>query len=685
VSVEMSGSRAAAAAQGASEAAHDAATRPRRLAAGDVAWLAALPCGLLIVAAILVLGPPLARLLPAAAPAGAYWPGQPRAPEPVEHARYGIALFGPPLVAALVVLAGARPPALPPRLVRIGTALSGLVLVAVLALCLLAQNSILLRANVPPAQAIRFFTPATLAAAAAIALLIAGLARRAPARLQALARREPRAIRIACFALAAALTAAWLLTALNTETSVGNPPGNDLIPWDMSETFAVLDGRTPLADFHAQYGQLWSYPAAAVLALLGATIGVWTATMATISGLALLAVYATFRRLVRSAALALALYAPFLATGFFMESTPNGFRYSTAGIFSAWPLRYAGPYLLAWLLARHCDGAAPRRAWLLFAVAGLVAINNPEFGLGALAGAVLALACVRRVGSPRAAARLFGDAALGVACAAVLVALVTLVRGGSLPHVAWMFEFPHLYGVDGWFTSPMAPIGLHVAMYVTFGAALVLAVVRARRGDADRVLTGLLAWSGPFGLIAGSYFVGASNPLTLVTLFSVWIFAVALLLVAAARALAAGRRLPTLPELAVLFGFGLAVCSLPQIPAPWREVDRLGRPGSPVYRQDELEAAIRSAVHPGEKVALLVMLGHRVAYDLGATNVSPYSGPAAMPTKHQLAVTIEAMRREGARSAFVDIDAHPELVSALQRAGFRIHGNANPVQLVAPR
>jgi len=659
--------------------------RPRRPEAGEVAWLGALPLGLLVAIAVVVLGPPLASLLPAAADASAYWPNQPLLPEPVEHARYGIALLGPPLLAALVVAVAAKPPALTPTLIRTAVTAGGTALVALLALCLLAQNSVLLRANVPPAQAIRFFTPPTLAAAAAIALLLAAALRWAPQALPRLARREPPAVRIACLALAAALTAAWLLTAVNSETTIGNPPGNDLIPWDMSETFAILDGRTPLADFHAQYSQLWPYLAAIVLALTSTTIGAWTATMATISGLALLAVYATFRRIVRGGALALALFLPFLATGFFALHDPAGYRYSAAGIYSAWPLRHAGPYLLAWLVARHCDGAAPRRAWLLFAAAGLVAINNPEFGLGALAGTVLAVACVRRVASPRAAGRLLGAVALGIGCATALVTLLTLVRAGSLPHFGWMLEFPHLYGIDGWFIGPMAPIGFHLAMYLTFGAALVAGVVRAARGGGEPVLTAMLAWAGPFGLVAGSYYVGASNPLTLVTLFSVWWFALMLLLIAVVRALAARPRLPALPELAVLFSFGLAVCSLPQIPAPWREIERLGRPGAPVYRQLELLSPIASAVQPGEKVALLLPLGHRVAYDLGVTNVSPYSGPAAMPTKRQLRVTVEAMRREGARTAFVDGIAHPELVGGLQRAGFVVIGRGQPIQLVDER
>jgi hypothetical protein len=665
-------------------AASGTAVRPRLLEAADLAWLGAVPCAVALIAAIVLLGPPLARLQPAADPSR-FWPGQPLQPEPVEHARYAIALLGPPLLAAVVLVGTARRMTLRPALVRALRSAAGAVAVAFLVLCLLAQDSVLLHANVPPAQAIRFFDLPTLATAAALALLLVAALRTIPA-LRRPAVPERRAVAAACLLLAAALTAAWVVTAVETDVTVGAPPGNDLLSWDMSEAFAVLDGRTPLVDFHAQYSQLWPFLAAGAMALLGATIAVWTTTMATISGLALLAVYATFRRIVRSSTPALALYLPFLAGGFFNLGSATD-RFSPAEIYSAWPLRYAGPYLLAWLTARHCDGAAPRRAWLLFGAGGLVAINNPEFGLGALAGSVLALACLRRPTSLRAGARLLGDVACGVALAMGLVALLTLVRAGSLPHVAYVLEFPHLYGVDGWFISPMAPIGLHAAMYVTFAAALVTAVVRATRGGEDPVLTGMLAWSGPFGLVAGSYYVGASNPLTLVTLFSAWCLALALLLVAVVHALAARpRRLPTPPELAVLLGFGLAACSLPQLPTPWSEAERLSRHGPPLYQQRALVQAIgAAAVRRGEKVAILLPLGHRIAYDLGVTNVSPYSAPAAMPTKPQLRATIEAMRREHARRAFLDLDARPEFAAALQRAGFAIRTSGNPAELVDDR
>ncbi|HEX7289900.1 MAG TPA: hypothetical protein VF250_02125, partial [Conexibacter sp.] len=282
-------------------------------------------------------------------------------------------------------------------------------------------------------------------------------------------------------------------------------------------------------------------------------------------------------------------------------------------------------------------------------------------------------------------ARLAGAVAGGLAVAVGLVALLTLVRSGELPRPGLLTEFPHIYAVDGWFISPMTPIGLHTALYVTFSAALVTAVVRAARDGRDPALTGLLAWSGAFGLLAGSYYIGASNPLTLATLFSAWCFALALLVVVVARALAERRRLPTAPQLAVLFGFALAVCSLAQLPAPWSQLARLRERADPIYEQRWAVQSIRARVERGEKVAILLPLGHRIAYDIGVVNVAPYSGPAAMPKKRQVRTTIAAMRREGARSAFIDVGNHAQLAAALQRAGFAVRGNANPLELVDRR
>src|SRR6185436_12287986 len=117
--------------------------------------------------------------------------------------------------------------------------------------CLLVQLNVLSRSYDPVrSYPNRLFTPPTLVVAAALTLL-ALLGARRPAVREALARvaRETRGRAAACALGAIALTALWLLTAFNTDATIANAQLQNLIPWDMSETFAVLDGRTPLVDF----------------------------------------------------------------------------------------------------------------------------------------------------------------------------------------------------------------------------------------------------------------------------------------------------------------------------------------------------------------------------------------------------------------------------------------------------
>jgi hypothetical protein len=522
-----------------------------------------------------------------------------------------------------------------------------------------------------------YFKWPTLVVAAALPALALALLRGRDVRGRFLhAVQETPARRGACIAVAALYTALWMLTAIDLDSSIGNTieAVSGHVLWTMAEPFAVLDGRTPLVDFHAQYGQLWAYLAAAPMALFGASIGSYTTVMATSSGLVMLAVYTLLRRLVRSSLLALALYLPFLATAFFMIVGPPSDRYGPENIFMLWPIRYAGPFLLAWLLGRHLDGAAPRRVWLLFAVAGLVAINNPDFGLASAAATFVALACAAPPRSRRAATALLGQAAVGMLCGVGLFSLFTLVRAGSLPHLGLLFEFSRLYGIGGWEQLPMPELGLHLVVFLTFAAALVLAAVRVARSSDDRLLTGMLAWSGVFGLIASVYYAGRAHPMALFDFFAPWAFTIVLLLPIVLRSLAARAwRRPTLPELAVLFGFGLVVCSLPQTPAPWSQVARIAdRTPTPVFEQREAEQLVARTTRHGEKVAILATLGHRIAYDVGVVNVSPYSSIESIATRQQLQRTLDTLRRERVHKLYLSLRfTRQEQLAALERAGFR--------------
>jgi hypothetical protein len=661
------------------------------VAPGQLAWLLALPCALVLVAAIALLGPPLGRLLFPPADIAFWDTGLPTLairPEPTEQARFLIAVGGPVALSGLLVALRARPLPLRAATAAALAQVSQILLAAFALAAIAAQYRIVYDERYSGAASFRrvYFTPATLVVSALLTAAAVALLRREAlvARIGRLARETDRR-RLACFALVAAFLGLWLLTAINTEGSIG--ASNDGVHYNISfwtdEAYAVLDGRFPLVDFHAQYSHLWPYLAAGAMWLIGPSFGAYVAVMVTASGLTLLAVYALFRRLVHSSLLALALFGPFVATGFFMEIGPLGNRYGPSNLFSMFPMRYGGPYVVAWLLVRHVDRLRPRRAALLFLAAGIVLLNNVEFGLPALAATLGGLLWSDERPWRRRVLALARDAALGLLAALALVALLTLVVAGSLPHYGYLFTFSRLWGLGGVTMLPMPTLGFHLALYATFAAALVVATVRAlpsagasagAGAGAERSLTAMLAWAGIFGLGASGYFAGRSHPEVLISLFSAWALALALLLVVVVRAVGARpERRPTVAEVALLAGCALAVCSLAQTPAPWSQIDRIRRSSSPPDQQAVPLRRFIAAAHParGEKLLVLAPLGHRVAYDLGLVNVNPYVGMISMPAKEQLPEALAAAHAEGARRVFLYLDQSlPDQQLVIQEAGY---------------
>jgi hypothetical protein len=656
---------------------------PRALGAGELAWVALLPCALVVLAGVVLLAPPLghAFLGPGS---DALWPSEARyvigQPEPVKHARFLIALAGPVLLAG-ALLAGARwRPAGAPAALRALAVVSQALVGAFLVAATLRQTSSVAR-DASPLWPIFGVPTLVTGLVLGLALLAAARSRAVVRRVAALAR-ETRVRRVACVLVALAFTAMWLSSAVDTDASIGNAQGNGLVWWTLDDPFAILNGRTPLVDFHAMYAQLWPYPPALAMHLLGATVTVYTLTMTSASALALLAIYAVFRRIVRSPLLALALYLPFLATGFLFVLGPHGsdIRLSSAQIFSMWPMRYGGAYALAWLTARHVDGAAPRRAWPLFLAGGLVALDNLEFGAAALAATLVAVACLRLPRSREAWLRLAAELAIGLLGAAALVSLLTLVRAGALPDFGSLLEFPRIFGVLGLVAMRMPLLGFHLVVYATLVATIGVAAVRLVRGERDVLLTSMLAWSGTFGLLAAGYYVGRSDTLKLVSLFSAWAFALALLVVVALRALAGvERRRPGLADVMVLVAFGLAICSLAETPTPWSQRDRLREvTPTPVFKQEEATRFVAARTRPHERVAILIPLGHRIAHDVGIVNVAPYSFIEEMVTRPQWQTLLDAVHREHVHAIFLpdDLVAYEQL-RLLSLAGFSQRARAS--------
>ena len=639
---------------------------------------------------MVLLGPPLGSLLLAPDGHNRFWPHDVSEhlvrPEPTEHARYLLALLGPLLLGVVVAMARRLP--VPRRPVAVLSVAGRVALVTWIAAAVVMQHRLTYDASyVGYAFRTVYFTPAALAVSLAIAAVCAALVRRRDV-VERLARMGPERARtrVAGFALALLFVATWLLTAFNTDGSIAGVNVNvwENLPFWFDESFAVLNGHAPLVDFHAQYGQLWAYVGAGVMALLGTSFAVYGTTMLVGTAAALIAVYATLRRLTGRSAYALGLFLPFVATSFFMQAGPLENRYGPANLSSLFPMRYGGPFLLLWLVVRRLERRPSRPPVALFAVAGLVAINNGEFGLPAVGATLAALVVGEQRRSAGAFARLCGSALVGIATAVLLCSMLTLTVAGSLPHFGMLATFPRIFAVEGYGMLPMPQFGLHLALYVTFAGALVVALARTAADD-DKRLTGALAWSGVFGLGAGAYFVGRSHPHVLVDLFSAWALAIALLVLVTARAgFARHRRWPTVAELLVLAGFGIAVCSLAQTPTPWSQLARIQHP-TPLFPGAEAfpgakRATVAALTHRGEPVALLMREGHRIAEDLGLVNVTPYANQASMLTVEQWQETVQALRRAGGRQLIASQDRLlDEQVVWLVHRGYQLQLQRNDI------
>ncbi len=482
----------------------------------QIAWIVLIPCAMLMLAVIVVLGPPLGRALfdpgsNALWPVN-WWEARGHA-EPAKHGRYMLAELAPLMLAGTILVVVRRPPRLRLRTSQALVLFSQACVVAIVAVAVLGQRHLILYKPLPAIE-LRFMpaifsirdlvVAATLVVGAAILLR----RRRVGASIVAFARERPLT-RVAGLAIATAFAATWLIEAVLSDGTIED---SGMINWVPDGVFAVLDGRTPLVNVHLIYTKLLPYPAALVLAAFGANLFVFTVFLALLDLAAMLAVYTVFRRLVGSA-FAVALFLPFVAMS-------DAGHFIWAG--GVWPMRYVGAYLVGWLTARHVDGDTPRRRWVIFFVAGLVLLDTLDFGLAALLASTIALICAQPPRSLRDATRLAGAITGGVLGALAVVTALTLARTGELPRLALLFEWPRIFTNLGWFSLPLPQASLHLAIYVTFAATIAVAAVRLARRAEDVLLTVMLAWSGVFGLIAGNYYVARPDDFKLYAMCSAW-------------------------------------------------------------------------------------------------------------------------------------------------------------------
>jgi hypothetical protein len=659
-----------------------------------LAWLLAVPVALVSIALVALLGPPLGSALHAGESPYTFWRELRWAvvPEPTEQGRFLLALAAPLLFVGALVATARRGLTLPARVAAVAVPLAQILLLAAAVVCVVVQQRLVYEVPIYQpgiAHRWRYFTPATLVVAAVLAAGAFAVLDRPALRARVAGwLRETDRRRLIAALLAVLATAIWLLHAVNTDSSIMGTSSHEWGPtqFTLDETYAILNGRTPLADFTAQYGSLWPYLPAAALALFGETFLTFSLAMCAITAVALLAVYALLRRIVRNGVTALLVYLPVLATSLFMVGGTRTSRYTFGDYFGVFPLRYAGPFLLAWLLTRQLDGASPRRPVWLFLAAGLCVLNNAELGLAALAATVAALVWAAAARSPRALGRLVRELVLGLLAAYALVALLTLLRAGELPQLGRMLDYGRVYAIGGFGLLRLHRVlGVHLILYATYVGAIGVATVRALERAPDRALTGMLAWCGAFGLGSASYFMGRTHPELLIALFPTWALTLALLTVELVERLErrAGAR-PGLGSALVLVTTALTVCSLAQVPAPWTQLERIGQdtPSEPLIEGEApLPLYARAflpdpstraffAPRPGAKVAILLTTGHQIAHAFGVVDVARYTGFYSMPNRERLRTIVDDLRAEGGAALYLP-QVSQEIYNALRAWGFR--------------
>jgi hypothetical protein len=468
------------------------------------------------------------------------------------------------------------------------------------------------------------------------------------------------------------------------------------LPFQMGEFAAAANGRVPLVDFHSQYVNLLGLLLRPVFSLTGFNITTFTSAMAALSLVGFWLIYRVFVRVTGSSWVGLLLFVPWLGVSLVNMEPDGSGRMSAFSYYAVGPMRYLGVFVLAYGTAYYLAAPRLRRLVVVSCVAGLVVLNNLDFGVPAAAGLWASALLFPPPGQTgiRQALRASGVVVGGVALAFAVCWVVARLTWGSWPHAGALIEYQRAFAVLGFFMLRMPQVGLYWAVYATFMVAVLYAVfVRFSESAAAfpcrrRLSVGMLAYGGVAGLGSGAYYVGRSHPAVLVALYPAWAFAAALLahrVVGDVRAAEQSRRergysVYAIPAAAVL---GLWCWLLPfvlEVPVVRGQISRL------VYRRGGLvdlwperaASLINTYVHKGEATVILYRDAHWLALRASVNNLCPFADPDSVLLKAQLDPVFESIGRLPRHHRYVFGRLTGPITERLSRDGFaRVDANGD--------
>lgn len=618
-------------------------------------------------------------------------------PKPLELARFLTLLFVIPVTFALLKFRALRKA---PGNSDVPSVSSSIVAIAAIAqiflVCFVAINLTRELANWQSKliSGIGYLVPAV-----AILVLLRAVYRKREIKLFGTARHLVL-IAIPCI-IAAAQTIICLLPSLTFDAAFLQECAAFHLPFASQEFAATATGHTNLVDFYPQYQNLLSYLLQPIFSCLGLTTFSFTATMSLLSLVTMLAVLVLFRIYTGGFWRALVLYIPFMAAVSrpFLEGL-GGRMHNVFTFYAAMPLRYFGPSLVFLFAALYLKKPSMQRMVIMLIASGLSAVNNLDFGVPALAGALAIIAftlCSQRLPGAKITTMITTLMFLLPLACLLFFVTITFDRSGSLPNFGAFSEWYQAYVVLGLLMYPMQMWGPHWLVLTTIVACLILAMHKGiptffvKEESQDQ---GLRAGMLLFGsiLASGIFFYYLERPEKFMVMLPALLMLLSLLLWECiahfewnTRGLLRDR-LMIVPRLLMTAVYLVCLGHLSTMPSLSEQARRIG--SSLDYYQavglpSELNLAtyIQERTQDRSQIALFMPYGHELAQHLGLRNLFTYACVDSMLLKSYLKRAMSALREANIKAVFFEvrpikhgIDSNYDVVEEkLKESGFRFN------------
>jgi hypothetical protein len=405
------------------------------------------------------------------------------------------------------------------------------------------------------------------------------------------------------------------------------------------ELLAPANGRFPGFDYINQYETLLGWPIALAAAVAPAAYAASPSTAAVVWVVILqvLSLAIASLTVARVAPARLRWLVPITVVPMALLTGTVGLTY-----YAILPIRYILPIVLFALLVQAARSASlGQTRWLLVlgVVAGVVVVNNLDFGVPALFAGGVAIVAVA------ATVRLALRNGLLYVGGAVVFALLWLLVGalsGRTYHPDYTFYFVRSFGIDNFNNVDMPGFGIHIAYVFVAVAGVIIGVLGARAVSADRrPLYVAIAFQASWLLLSFVYYSGRSLAQTLVIGYAMPLGVLLVLLaIAAFPYLAQMRRTPPRRwhrSHVVISGFGLLALGTTLaawlfIPSIQAQLDRLSSPpqaGRQVvdYLRPDPRPALAAVPGAADLIGLLSTSGSTWSARLGVRNVSLFLNP----------------------------------------------------------